>query len=223
MCFCQYVVWNWFIYVRPLNTMIVYLHMSSKFKQRQRNRYSWTWTVFNNTNIQRGNLPPPPLCKMLTSNPPGVNLWITTFVTRVWIYINLIFWLIMHWIITVAIIWLLLLFPLLLELQLLFHYTPETKFGGVYRSHPVVGRLVGRSVQRSVAFSFSNTTSYNDQAHGEKVQCTRKITPSWLITQLLPFVTFPCPERNLKSTSWISKQFHTMVNHNMWKCSAQAP
>ena len=57
-------------------------------------------------------------------------------------------------------------------------YTPETKFGGVYRSHPVVGRLVGRSVQRSVAFSFSNTTSYNDQAHGEKVQCTRKITPS---------------------------------------------
>ena len=24
-------------------------------------------------------------------------------------------------------------------------YTPETKFGGVYRSHPVVGRLVGRS------------------------------------------------------------------------------
>ena len=57
-------------------------------------------------------------------------------------------------------------------------YTPETKFGGVYRSHPVVGRAVGRSVQRSVAFSFSNTTSYNDQAHGEKVQCTRKITPS---------------------------------------------
>ena len=65
-------------------------------------------------------------------------------------------------------------------------YTPETKFGGVYRSHPVVGRLVGRSggrsvgrsVQRSVAFSFSNTTSYNDLAHGEKVQCTRKITPS---------------------------------------------
>ena len=57
-------------------------------------------------------------------------------------------------------------------------YTPETKFGGVYRSHPVVGRSGGRSVQRSVAFSFSNTTSYNDQAHGEKVQCTRKITPS---------------------------------------------
>ena len=25
------------------------------------------------------------------------------------------------------------------------HYTPETKFGGVYRSHPVVGRAVGRS------------------------------------------------------------------------------
>ena len=41
-----------------------------------------------------------------------------------------------------------------------------------------VGRSGGRSVQRSVAFSFSNTTSYNDQAHGEKVQCTRKITPS---------------------------------------------
>ena len=41
-----------------------------------------------------------------------------------------------------------------------------------------VGRAVGRSVQRSVVFSFSNTTSYNDQAHGEKVQCTRKITPS---------------------------------------------
>ena len=104
-----------------------------------------------------------------------------------------------------------------------YFYTPETKFGGVYRSHPVVGRLVGRAVQRSVAFSFSNTTSYNDQAHGEKVQCTRRITPSWLITELLPFVTFPCPERNLKSTSWISKQFHTMVNHNMWKCSAQEP
>ena len=33
------------------------------------------------------------------------------------------------------------------------NYTPETKFGGVYRSHPVVGRLVGRSGGRSVGRS----------------------------------------------------------------------
>ena len=33
-------------------------------------------------------------------------------------------------------------------------YTPETKFGGVYRSHPVVGRLVGRSVGPAVRCVF---------------------------------------------------------------------
>ena len=32
-------------------------------------------------------------------------------------------------------------------------YTPETKFGGVYRSHPVVGRSVGRLVGRAVGRS----------------------------------------------------------------------
>ena len=33
-------------------------------------------------------------------------------------------------------------------------YTPETKFGGVYRSHPVVGRLVGRAVGPAVRCVF---------------------------------------------------------------------
>ena len=34
------------------------------------------------------------------------------------------------------------------------NYTPKTKFGGVYRSHPVVGRLVGRSVGPAVRCVF---------------------------------------------------------------------
>ena len=68
--------------------------------------------------------------------------------------------------------------------QFILIIPPKRSLGGyIGVTRWLVGRLVGRSavgpaVQRSVAFSFSNTTSYNDQAHGEKVQCTRKITPS---------------------------------------------
>jgi hypothetical protein len=46
---------------------------------------------------------------------------------------------------------------------------------------------------------------------------------SWLITELSPFVTFPCLEYNLKTTVWNSKQLHTMVKHNTRKCSALEP
>jgi hypothetical protein len=53
------------------------------------------------------------------------------------------------------------------------------------------------------------------------VQCTRTITPSWLITELLPFVTFPCPEHYLKTSSWNSIQLHTIVKHIKRNWSAQ--
>jgi hypothetical protein len=56
-----------------------------------------------------------------------------------------------------------------------------------------------------------NTTLYNGQAHEEKVQCIRTITPFRQITELLPFDTFPCSEHDLKGTSWNSIQYVTMV------------
>ena len=103
------------------------------------------------------------------------------------------------------------------------YYTPKNEVwgGGVYRSHLVVGWLVGRSVQTSIAWLEFNITTYNGQAHWEEVQCTRTTTLFWLNTGLLPFVTLPCPGHNLKTTVWNSKQLHTIVKHNKGKCSAQ--
>jgi hypothetical protein len=46
------------------------------------------------------------------------------------------------------------------------------------------------------------------------------LTP-WLITELLPFVTFPCPEHNLKTAGWNSIQLHTVVKDIKRKCSTQ--
>jgi hypothetical protein len=63
------------------------------------------------------------------------------------------------------------------------------------------------------------TTSYNGQEHKEEVQCIRTITLSWLITEWLPFVTFPCPEHYLTTTGLNSKQLLTMVKNIKRKCS----
>ena len=69
----------------------------------------------------------------------------------------------------------------------------------------------------------SNKTSYNGSAHLEEVQCTGTTTLFYLITELLLFVTFSCPEINLITTRWNLIKLRTMVKDNENKCSVQEP
>jgi hypothetical protein len=102
------------------------------------------------------------------------------------------------------------------------HYTPETKF------HPVVGWSRGPCIflVRSITWRLMDGIQYNFRQWSSTLRGSavhKTITPSWLITELLPFVTFSCPEHNLKTTGWNSIQLHTVVKHIKKKCSAQEP
>ena len=68
-----------------------------------------------------------------------------------------------------------------------------------------------------------NKISYNGRAQWEEVQCTGTITLFNLITELLPFVTFSCPEINLKITGWNLMKLVSMVKHNEREFSVQEP
>ena len=56
-----------------------------------------------------------------------------------------------------------------------------------------------------------------------KVTATGTITLFYLITELLPFVTFSCLQNNLKSTGKSLIKIHTMVKYNERQCSVQEP
>ena len=55
------------------------------------------------------------------------------------------------------------------------------------------------------------------------MQCTGTAILFQLITELLPFVTFSCPEHNLKTIGWNLIKLHTVIDHNERKCSVQEP
>jgi hypothetical protein len=117
------------------------------------------------------------------------------------------------------------------NIQLNVIIPPKQSLGGIYRSCSVVCRSSGLlhipcQGHNLKTYGWNSIKLHSMIKHNERkwlVQCTRTITPSWLITELLPFVTFPCQEHNFKTTGWNSKQLHTMVKHNKRKCSAQEP
>jgi hypothetical protein len=94
-----------------------------------------------------------------------------------------------------------------------------------------VGWSVGRSsgplhfLVRSITWRLMVGIQYNfiqwsSTLRGSAVHINHNpILTHYRVTAL---VTFPCPEHNLKTTGWNSKQLHTMVKRNKEKCHAQS-
>ena len=59
---------------------------------------------------------------------------------------------------------------------------------------------------------------HNERSAGYTIQT---ITLFELITELLPFLSFSCAEKNFKTTRWNLIKLHTMVEHTERKCSLQ--